>query len=109
MEILFSKNINKFSKPKREEIINTIDTIKNLRNSYNDRALFNEIINKLNLISYNNKDTILDTWNNRGTDEHDEFTQDLENTTPAEYIEQRKIRLGNNSSANIINYTDTDD
>ena len=109
MEILFSKNINKFSKPKRDEIINTIDTIKNLRNSYNDRTLFNEIINKLNLISYNNKDTILDTWNNRSTDEHDDFTQDLANTTPAEYIEQRKIRLGNNSSANIINYTDTDD
>jgi len=79
MEILFKNNKKKFNNSRQSEIKNSIDTLKRLQDSYYDKKLFNDLIDKLTLIAYNNKNIIIDTWADKPKKEYN-FREDLENT-----------------------------
>jgi hypothetical protein len=93
MEILFKNNKKKFNSSRQSEIKNSIDTLKKLQDSYYDKKLFNDLIDKLTLIAYNNKNIIIDTWADKPKKEYN-FREDLENTTHEEFLEEHKKRLG---------------
>ena len=64
-EILYSKFKHKFNLTKRKQIEENIYNLKQIRdNSYNNKIM-HEIIRKLNLVSYNNRELIQDTWNGK--------------------------------------------
>ena len=64
-EILYSKFKHKFNLTKRKQIEDNIYNLKQIRdNSYNNKIM-HEIIRKLNLVSYNNRELIQDTWNGK--------------------------------------------
>jgi hypothetical protein len=64
-EILYSKFKHKFNSTKRKQIEENIYNLKQIRdNSYNNKIM-HEIIRKLNLVSYNNRELIQDTWNGK--------------------------------------------
>ena len=79
MEILFKNNKKKFNTDKQNEIKTSIDTLKRLQDSYYNKKLFNDLIDKLTLIAYNNKNIVLDTWTDKPKKEYN-FREDLENT-----------------------------
>ena len=92
MELLFAKNKFKFKYKRQQEITQTIDTLKNLRLCYDNKKLFNEFINKLDLISYNNRKMVTNTWSNKNIEVDDDFAQDLENTSVKELLSERQRR-----------------
>ncbi len=64
-EILYSKYKNKFNHDKRKKIEDNIENLKKIKaNSFNSNIM-GEFIRKLNLISYNKRDLIQDTWNGK--------------------------------------------
>jgi len=93
MEILFNLNKKQFNDSKQEEIKNSIDTLKRLQDSYYNKKLFSDLIDKLTLIAYNNKNLVIDTWTDKPKKPYN-FREDLENTTHEEFLEERKKRLG---------------
>jgi hypothetical protein len=67
-EILYSKYKHKFNYEKRKKIEDNIANLKSIKeNSFNSRIM-GELIRKLNLISYNNKELIQNTWNGKPSD-----------------------------------------
>jgi hypothetical protein len=109
MEILFTKNKNKFNLSKQKEIRSTIDTLGKLKDSYYNKKLFDEIIKNLNLIAYNNKNIILDTWSDK--DGEETLEKDLENLNIEELLEERKKRMApsnciaiNSDSEDLFNF-----
>jgi len=67
-EILYSKFKNKFNSIKRKQIEDNIYNLKKIReNSFNSKII-GEMIRNLNLLSYNNRDLIQDTWTGRKYD-----------------------------------------
>ena len=61
-EILYSKFKNKFNSSKRKQIEDNIYNLKKIReNSFNSKII-GEMIRNLNLLSYNNRDLVQDTW-----------------------------------------------
>ena len=62
-----------------------------MKDNYYNPKLFNELINKLNLLAYNNKHIIIDTWNNNSNT----FSEDLEDFNIEELLIERKKRLNN--------------
>jgi hypothetical protein len=64
-EILYSKFKNKFNSIKRKQIEDNIYNLKKIKeNSFNSKII-GEMIRNLNLLSYNNRDLIQDTWTGR--------------------------------------------
>jgi len=109
MDLLFSKNKSKFNSKRKNEITQTIETLKNLRLCYDNKKLFNEFINKLDLMSYNNRKVIIDTWSNKNIQndsDSDDLAKDLENTTMEELLLERERRANLNNP--VLNYLDND-
>jgi len=107
MEILFTKNKNKFNLSKQKEIRSTIDTLGKLKDSYYNKKLFDEIIKNLNLIAYNNKNIILDTWSDK--DGEETLEKDLENLNIEELLEERKKRMAPSNCIAINSDSDSED
>ena len=64
-EILYGKFKNKFNSIKRKQIEDNIYNLKKIReNSFNSKII-GEMIRNLNLLSYNNRDLVQDTWTGR--------------------------------------------
>ena len=55
----------KFTEYKQKQIEETIENLDKLRYSYYNDIVLKEIVNRLNLISYNNREIIINTWNNK--------------------------------------------
>jgi hypothetical protein len=67
LEILYEMHKNKMSKLKQTKIENNIKMLKNIKNrDYSDKIL-KELNNQIIELSYNNKDTVLNTWKNNKT------------------------------------------
>jgi len=71
----------------------------------------NEIMKKLDLIAYNNKKLIIDTWNNtenviENPRRKMTFEEDLKNTTFEELLAERKRRQ--NGEKPTVNLSDSD-
>ena len=64
MEQLYQKYKNKFNKEKQNQIEEDISTLKEIRDRDMNDILLKEMLKKLNLLSYNYRQTILNTWNN---------------------------------------------
>ena len=64
LENLFNHYKNKFSHARQYEIKDTIYNIKKLKDAFYNDKIRTEICNKINLISYNNKNLVQNTWNN---------------------------------------------
>ena len=62
-EILYGKHKNKFNKEKRGKIEDNIANLKRLRDSGYKNEIIQEMIRKLNLLSYNKRELIQKTWN----------------------------------------------
>jgi len=84
MEQLYEKYKNKFKKDKQKQIESDIQTLKTIKNrTFNDKIL-KEMLKKLNLLSYNYQQIVLNTWNNGNItgkkQEPKTFEEDLETT-----------------------------
>jgi len=93
IEILYKHNKNKFNIKKRKQIENNIINLKSIKNYDFNNKVLKEIINKMNLISYNKKNLIQKTWH-EDSDSDDDFQRDLEKETKEEFykkIERKKI------------------
>ena len=67
LEILYEIHKNKMSKLKQRKIENNIKILKDIKNrDFSDKVL-KEIKNQLIELSYNHKDTVLNTWKNNKT------------------------------------------
>ncbi len=65
-EILYGKFKNKFNSIKRKQIEDNIYNLKKIKeNSFNSKII-GEMIRNLNLLSYNNRDLVQDTWTGSG-------------------------------------------
>ncbi len=70
-EILYKKFKLKFNLDKRKKIEDNIENLKMIKaNSFNSKIM-GEFIRKLNLISYNNRDLIQDTWTGSNDKKYD--------------------------------------
>jgi hypothetical protein len=80
MEILYKKNKSKFKKDKQIKIEEDIMTLKDIRDRDMNDVLLREMLKKLNLLSYNYKETVMKTWNNTNIVGHKEktFEEDLD-------------------------------
>ena len=65
LENLFNHYKNKFSHKRQYEIKDTIIHIKKLKDSFYNEKIKKEICNKINLLSYNNKTLVKDTWDGK--------------------------------------------
>lgn len=64
MEQLYKKNKTKFNKNKQKQIEDEMQTLKDIRDQDMNDKLLGEMLKKLNLLSYNYKKIVLDTWKN---------------------------------------------
>lgn len=64
MEILYKSCKNNFSKEKQLKVENTIQSLKEIKDKDLSNKVLKEIKNKLIEISYNRRDTVLNTWDN---------------------------------------------
>ena len=77
-EILYSKFKNKFNSVKRKQIEDNITNLKMIKaNSFNSKII-GEMIRNLNLVSYNKRDLIQDTWTGFGSGKKYEHDSDEE-------------------------------
>jgi len=63
-EILYSSFKNKFNFVKQKQIEDNISSLKKIKENSFSSKIMGEMIRKLNLISYNNRDLIQTTWTN---------------------------------------------
>jgi len=64
MEILYKSCKNNFTKEKQLKVENTIQSLKEIKDRDLSNKVLKEIKNKLIEISYNRRDTVLNTWDN---------------------------------------------
>jgi len=64
MELLYKTHKTKLSKEKRQTVEHNIERLKEIKDSDFSNKILKEIKNKLIEISYNCKNTVLNTWNN---------------------------------------------
>ena len=64
MEILYKSCKNNFSKEKQLKVENTIQSLKEIKDRDLSNKVLKEIKNKLIEISYNRRETVLNTWDN---------------------------------------------
>ena len=70
-EILYSKFKNKFNIIKQKQIEDNIYSLKKIKENSFSSKIMGEMIRKLNLISYNNRDLIQTTWTNSNNKKYD--------------------------------------
>lgn len=103
MEMLYKKNKSKFKKDKQLKIEEDIITLKDIRDRDMNDVLLREMLKKLNLLSYNYKETVMKTWNNTNTIGHKEktFEDDLnDDDSDIKDIEDIFIKAEYNDSDN---------
>ena len=101
MELLYHTNQKLFNKSKQNQIQNSIDNIKSLKNFDFNHKLLKEVHNKINLISYNNRDIIQKTWYDPTDPDEDgegTFQDDLDNNESPQI--NNILKLNSSSSDN---------
>jgi len=81
LEYLYNKFKTIFTLKQQKEIEEKLINIKNIKSYDLNSKFIKELINQLNLLSYNKKDMVMNTWNNlyyeSDSDSAEDFTQDL--------------------------------
>ncbi len=92
MEELYKKYKNKFNKNKQSQIEDDIQTLKDIKNKDMNDSLLKEMLKKLNLLSYNYKEIVLNTWNNYNTINKNTklktFEEDLESNDDKKVVDE---------------------
>ena len=65
MEELYKINKGHFKKEKQKDIESTLERLNELKNMTMSKRILKEMIKKLNILSYNDKDVIQNTWTRR--------------------------------------------
>ena len=105
MEQLYNKNKKNFSNKKQKQIEEDIETLKTIRDKDMNDILLREMLKKLNLLSYNYKEIILNTWNNPDvTVKEKTFEEDLDEED-MDIKEIESLFIISNDTENEINYT----
>ena len=104
MEELYKKYKNKFKEDKQQQIEADINTLKYIKDKDMNDSLLKEMLKKLNLLSYNYRQIILNTWENYKTSgkkikTFEEELEDNENYDIKE-IENLFIKVDNNEDNN---------
>jgi hypothetical protein len=103
-EILYSKFKNKFNSVKRKKIEDNITNLKKIKENSFSSKIMDEIIRNLNLLSYNKRDLIQDTWSGKKYDSDEEFMKMLLNDP-----ETQKIIANNKLTNNYDNELSLED
>jgi hypothetical protein len=110
LEILYKSNKKKFSSEKKKQIEENITNLKSLKNYDFNNKIVKEIMNKMNLLSYNKRAIVQKTWYNDSSDSEDDFQKDLEKNETREEMrmkhEKRMLKY-NIESTSIL--SDSDD
>lgn len=91
IQILYNNNKNKFPKSKQKQIENNIINLKTFKNYDFNNKLLKEMINKMNLVSYNKRKLVQKTWH-EDSDSDDDFQKDLEKETKAEFYKKIEMK-----------------
>ena len=108
-EILYSKFKHKFNLTKRKQIEDNIANLKKIKENSFSSKIINEMISNLNLLSYNKRDLIQDTWAGKKYDnESDEefMSMLLDNPEAQRIIAENKKKEINKSKSNSYNNSD---
>ena len=73
------------------QIENNIMNLKSIKNYDFNNKILKEIINKMNLVSYNKKDIVQKTWH-EDSDSDDDFQRDLEKETKEEFYKKLEMK-----------------
>jgi hypothetical protein len=107
-EILYDKFKNKFDSIKRKKIEDNIYNLKKIRdNSFNNKIM-GELIRNLNLLSYNKRNLIQDTWNGEYENSSDEEFMKIilgipNNPNYQEKLEYKNVELISTKKKQLIN------
>ena len=108
IEILYKSNRNIFNSKKQKQIEDNITNIKDLKNYTFENKIFKEITNKFNLLTYNKRKLIQETWKDEPDSDGETFEDDLnkveDKETSPEYLEFKKKY----EKSNILKYNFTD-
>ncbi len=105
-EILYKKFKSKFNSIKRKQIEDNISNLKKMKENSFSSKIMGEMIRNLNLLSYNKKDLVQDTWSGKkyDNDSDEEFMAMLLNDPETQkIIESNKKDKLNNDSDNYVN------
>ncbi len=115
-EILYSKFKNKFNSVKRKQIEDNISNLKKIKENTFSSKIMGEMIRNLNLLSYNNRDLIQDTWSGSNKkydhDSDEEFmAMMLDDPTTQKIIAENKKKENkiNSEESNNESESGTDD
>ena len=114
-EILYSKFKHKFNLTKRKQIEDNIANLKKIKENSFSSKIISEMINNLNLLSYNNRDLVQNTWNGKKYDnESDEefMAMILDNPETQRIIAENKktqYDISNGESKNKKTHYDVSD
>ncbi len=80
-EILYKNNKNKFKSSKRKQIEDNIENLKAIKNSDFNNKIIKELMKKLNLLTYNKRTVVQNTWsnNNNSDSDDDDYFKNLMN------------------------------
>jgi hypothetical protein len=87
IQILYNSNKGKFNKMKQKQIEENITNLKSLKNYDFNNKILKEMINKMNLVTYNKRQIIQKTWH-EDSDSDDDFQRDLEKETKEEFYKK---------------------
>jgi hypothetical protein len=101
-EILYTNNKNKFKSSKRKQIEDNIENLKAIKNSDFNNKIIKELMKKLNLLTYNKRTVIQNTWsnNNNSDSDDDDYFKNLMN---------EDLDDSNNQNITYKNNSDNDD
>ena len=102
LEILYNSNKKKIAETRQKQIEENINNLKKMKESSFSNKIMKEMINKLNLLSYNKKEIVKNTW--AKDESSDDFQKDLEREDSPRYIEYKKSKEQSNveSSSEFI-------
>ena len=109
-EILYSKFKNKFNSVKRKQIEDNISNLKKMKeNSFNSKIM-GEMIRNLNLLSYNKRDLIQETWNGKkyDNDSDEEFMAMLLDDPQTQAIIEANKNSNDNSESDVNTESSSD-
>lgn len=92
MEELYKLNKKKFNETKQKEVEETLTSLKEIKNMDMNERLFREILRKLDLLSYNKRKLVKNTWNNFN----------IKNNVPKTFEEDLELGFDNDPSYNIL-------
>jgi hypothetical protein len=100
LEILYNSNKKKIAETRQKQIEENINNLKKMKESSFSNKIMKEMINKLNLLSYNKKEIIKNTWAKDESDD-DDFQKDLEREDSPRYIEYKKSKESDKIKSNV--------